>query len=121
MLRILTRIVIGLLLVVHGFAHWEITTSWGSKEVASSWLLGQAGTLGTVLWAVGLGGFILAGIAVFIGLRMWRALAIASAVTSLVTMVLFWETTMGIGAIVDVGIVVALVWAKWPQPKLVGS
>jgi hypothetical protein len=121
MLRILTRIVIGLLLVVHGFAHWEITTAWGSKEVASSWLLGQAGTLGTVLWAIGLGGFILAGIAVFIGLRMWRALAIASAVISLVTMVLFWETTMGIGAIVDVGIVVALVWAKWPQPKLVGS
>ena len=69
----------------------------------------------------GLGGFILAGIAVFIGLRLWRALAVASAVISLVTMALFWQTAMGIGAIVDVGILVALVWARWPQPKLVGA
>jgi len=46
MLRILTRIVIGLLLVVHGFAHWEITTAWGSKEVASSWLLDDYGDWG---------------------------------------------------------------------------
>jgi hypothetical protein len=121
MLRVLTRVVIGLLLIVHGFAYWQITTAWGTKEVATSWLLGEAETRGSVLWAVGLGGFILAGIAVFIGLRMWRPLAIASAVISLVTMALFWQTTMVIGAIVDVGIVVALMRAKWPQPKLVGS
>jgi hypothetical protein len=109
------------LLIIHGFAHWEITTAWGSKESASSWLLGQAGALGTVLWAVTLVGFILAGLAVFIGLGIWRPLAIASAVISLVTMALFWHFSMIIGAVVDVGILVALLWAKWPQPNLVGS
>jgi len=116
----LLRIIIGVLLIIHGFAHWEITTAWGTKEVATSWLLGDAGTLGAVLWALGLGGFILAGVAVFIGLRLWRALAIASALISLVTMALFWDFSMAIGAIVDIGILVALVWTKWPQPKLVG-
>jgi hypothetical protein len=34
MLRILTRIVLGLLPIVHGFPHWQITTARGAKEVA---------------------------------------------------------------------------------------
>ena len=121
MWHILMRIIIGVLLIVHGFAHWEITSAWGSKESATSWILGQAGAFGTVLWALALAGFILAGIAVFIGFRLWRPLAIVSAVISLVTMALFWHFSMIIGAVVDVGILVALLWAKWPQPNLVGS
>jgi hypothetical protein len=121
MLRFLTRVLIGLLLIIHGFAHWDITTTWGYEEVATSWLLGQASTLGTVLWALGFAGFVLAGIAVFIGFRLWSALAVGSAALSLVMMVLFWQPTMWIGAIVDAAILVALVWVKWPRPKLVGS
>src|SRR3712207_7756997 len=51
MWHILMRIIIGVLLIVHGFAHWEITSAWGSKESATSWLMGEAGALGTMLWA----------------------------------------------------------------------
>jgi hypothetical protein len=29
---LLIRVVIGLLLVVHGFAHWNITTAWGTRH-----------------------------------------------------------------------------------------
>jgi uncharacterized membrane protein YphA (DoxX/SURF4 family) len=120
MWHILMRIIIGVLLIIHGFAHWEITSAWGSKESETSWLLVQVGAFDTVLWAVTLVGFILAGIAVFIGLRLWRALAIASAILSLVTMALFWHFSMIIGAVVDGGILFALLWARWPQPNLVG-
>jgi uncharacterized membrane protein YphA (DoxX/SURF4 family) len=80
MWHISMRIIIGVLLIIHGFAHWEITSAWGSKESATSWLLVQVGAFDTVLWAVTLVGFNLAGIAVFIGLRLWRAVAIASAI-----------------------------------------
>jgi len=116
---IVIRIVIGLLLIVHGFAHWNITTAWGAKESARSWLLGDAGMLGTVLWA--LLGFLLAGIVVFLGWGLWRPLAIGAAAISLITMVLFWDWRMAIGVIVDVGILAALLWVKWPPPELVGS
>ena len=121
MWHILLRIIVGFLLIIHGFAHWEITTAWGSKESATSWLLGQAGAFGTALWAVTLVGFTFAGLAVFIGLGIWRPLAIAAAIISLVTMALFWHFSMIIGAVVDVGVLIALLWAKWPQPNLVGS
>ena len=45
---------------------------------------------------------------VFIDLRLWRALAIASAILSLVTIALFWHFSMIIGAAVDGGILFAL-------------
>jgi hypothetical protein len=121
MWSIFVRIIIGFLLIIHGFAHWQITTVWGSREPAQSWLLGESGTLGTVLWAVALTGFILAGIAIFIGLGLWRTLAVAAALVSLLTMVLFWDFRMAIGAIVDLGINVALLWLRWPTHELIGS
>jgi hypothetical protein len=34
MLRILARVVLGLLPIVHGLPYWQITTTWGAKEVA---------------------------------------------------------------------------------------
>lgn len=121
MLHILIRVVIGLLLIVHGVAHWEIATVWESRETARSWLLGEFRALGKVLSVVALAGFILAGIAVFVGLGLWRPLAVASAVISLITMALFWDFKMTLGVIIDVGILVATLWLKWPPPELIGS
>ena len=39
MLSVLIGAGIGLLLAVHGFAHWQLTTLWGSRPEASSWAL----------------------------------------------------------------------------------
>jgi hypothetical protein len=116
----LIRIIIGLLLIIHGFAHWNMTTVWGSKVSAQLRLLGESVALVTVLWALALIGFILSGIAVFIGLVLWRPLGVAAALISLLTMVLFWDLRMAIGAILDVGILVALLWLRWPTRELVG-
>lgn len=126
-MQLIIRIVIGFLLVIHGFAHWNITTAWGSQPVEVSWLLSNFGfsqaslhSLGNVLWMVALLAFIAAGIVLFAGWPWWRMLAIASSIISLLTIGLFWQPNMVIGAAVDVGILLALLWVHWPTPELVG-
>jgi hypothetical protein len=121
MVHVLVRIAIGLLLVVHGIAHVQIARLWGERETASSWLAGDADSLGTVLSAVALASFVLAGLAAFAGFGIWRALAVAGACVSLVTIALFWDRKMALGVAVDVGILIALLWAKWPGRGLAGS
>jgi hypothetical protein len=127
MATIAIRIVIGLLLMIHGFAHWQITSGWG-KVTADSAVLRALGmgdgalvSLGTALWVAALLSFNLAGIGVFAGQGWWRALAISAAVVSLLVMGLFWQPNFIIGALVDGGILVALLWAHWPAPALVGA
>jgi len=124
MATIVIRIVIGVLLMIHGFAHWQITTGWG-KLTADSVVLRAVGlgdsalaSLGTALWVVALFSFNLAGIGVFAGQGWWRTLAISAAVVSLLVMGLFWQPSFILGAAVDVGILVALLWAHWPTPAL---
>jgi hypothetical protein len=127
MATIVFRIVIGALLMIHGFAHWQITSGWG-KVTADSAALRAIGigdsmvaALGTALWVVALLSFNLAGISVFAGQGWWRALATGAAVVSLLVMALFWQPNYIIGVAVDVGILVALLWAHWPTPALVGA
>jgi hypothetical protein len=109
------------------FANWQITTGWG-KLTADSAVLRAAGmgdsalaSLGTGLWVVALLSLNLAGIAVFAGQGWWRGLAIGAAVVSLLVMGLFWQPSFIIGAAVNVGILVALLWARWPTPALLGA
>ena len=73
------------------------------------------------LWVVALLSFNLAGIGVFAGQGWWRTVAISAAVISLLVMGLFWQPSFIIGALVDGGILVALLWARWPTPALVGA
>ena len=127
-MQLLFRIGIGFLLVIHGFAHWQITTAWGSKPAEYSWLLSNRGlsvaslhSLGNVLWIVVLLAFIDAGIVLFVGWPWWRMLAIASSVVSLLAIGLFWQPNMVIGVLVDVGILVALLWVHWPTVEVVGA
>jgi hypothetical protein len=127
-MQLIIRIVIGFLLVIHGFAHWNITTAWGSQPAEYSWLLSNRAvspatlhSLGNVLWLVALLAFIAAGVVLFVGAPWWRLLAIASSIISLLTIGLFWQPNMVIGALVDVGIVLALSWVHWPTAELVGA
>jgi hypothetical protein len=126
-MQIVIRLVIGFLLVIHGFAHWNITTAWGSQPAEVSWLLSNRGlspaalhSLGNALWVVALLAFIAAGAVLFAGWPWWRMLAIASSVISLLVIGLFWQPNMVFGAAVDIGILVALLWVHWPTAELVG-
>jgi hypothetical protein len=117
---VLLRIVLGVLLIIHGVAHVDLVRVWGSRRSASSWLLGQAATLGTVVSMVALAGFVLAGLALVAGFGAWRPLAIAAACVSLVTIALFWDAHMVLGVAVNVGILVALLWLEWPEQTTLG-
>ena len=76
---------------------------------------------GTALWLVALFVFLAAGAAILFNQEWWRQLAIIGAAVSLLTIALFWQTTMILGALVDVAIVVVLVGSDWPSPALVGA
>ena len=104
-----------MLLMLHGFAHWQITSGWGSRMAAESDVLRSVGladtavaSLGTALWVVTLLNFNLAGIVIFVGWGWWRGLAIAAAVVSLLVTGLFWQPNFRLGVAVDVGIPIAL-------------
>jgi uncharacterized membrane protein YphA (DoxX/SURF4 family) len=87
MWQIVLRIGIGFLLIIHGFAHWQITTGWGAKSSASSWMLtslepATLQALGTLLWVASLLAFIAAGILLFIGVEWWRVTAVVSSLST---------------------------------------
>lgn len=119
---LLIRVAIGLLLVVHGFAHWNITTGWGARTTADSWVLGaNAAAIGTPLWTAALVAFILAGVAVFVFPGAWRPIAVVASLLSLATIGLFWQPQMALGAAVDAGVLAALLWFGWPTGEVLGA
>jgi hypothetical protein len=125
---LLFRIVIGILLIIHGFAHWNITTAWGTKPAVYSWVLSPRGVaqasldaLSNPLWVSTLLLFIAAGISIFFGVAWWRWLAIIAAAASLVAIGLFGQSNMILGIAIDVAILVALLGARWPSPSLLGA
>jgi uncharacterized membrane protein YphA (DoxX/SURF4 family) len=120
--QLILRIGIGLLLMIHGFAHWQITTAWGTKTSVSSWMLpslepGALQSLGTFLWVAALVTFVATGIVLFIGLEWWRVAAVVSCLISLLVIGLFWQPNMVIGVAVDLGVLVSLLWVQWPSPQ----
>jgi hypothetical protein len=113
---------IGLLLAIHGFAHWQLTTLWGSRPEASSWLLGASGAgLGNALWVLALLTFLAAGIGAGFHWSWWRPAAILASVISLAVMALYWDSNMALGAAVNIGVLVGLLWLRWPTPEMVGA
>jgi hypothetical protein len=119
------RVILGILLIIHGFAHWQITNGWGAWPSASSWLLGgfepvALNSLGTVLWVTTLLAFVVTGIVLFAGGDWWRPMTVVSSVLSLLVIGLFWQPNMVIGAAVDVGMLVALLWIHWPSLEYLG-
>jgi hypothetical protein len=116
--HVLIRIVIGVLLVIHGVAHLEITRVWGARESSTSWLVGTSDGLGTVASTVALIGFALAGLALFGGLGLWRPLAVAAACVSLVMIGLYWDPKMALGVAIDLGLVLVLLWSRSPGHEL---
>lgn len=95
-----------------------------------SWLLPQLGLnaspvgwVGIILVVVSTLGFVLAGLGIFgvAGLStIWRTVAIISAGISLLLLVTFWHPWLPVGVLIDIGTLVALIWAKWPPVDIFG-
>ncbi len=117
--------VIGVFFVAHGWAHvWYIILSQRLLEIkevgwtGESWLL--SGFLGeqilrnvaTVGYSVSLIGFMAGGAGLLLNQGWWRSVTLASAVVSLVTVVLFWDGKLSmlterglIGLLIDVAVI----------------
>ena len=122
------RIGIGLLLIMHGFAHYQITRGWQPDQPDQSWLLGTLGlnqetihAIANPLWVIALLGLIAAGIVTMAIPGWWRPVVIVAAALSLLVLALFYRPGVSIGVLVDVGVLVALLWAHWPTPEIVGA
>jgi hypothetical protein len=124
---ILLRIVIGILLMVHGVAYWTLPTGWDTRSSENTWLLGSLGlsasaihTIGLVVSIVALLGFMAGGLALFAHLSWWRVLAVSASIISLVLILLFWRSNMVFGVLIDVGMMAALLVATGPSKELLG-
>jgi len=131
----LLRLLTGTFLILHGLIYlgaavdlrpgapreglWAFFTS-------DSWHLRRAGPqaprpVGIALFVLAPVGFVLAGFQELIGLGAWRVVAVASALDSLLLLILFWHRLLEVGVLLNVAILVWLLWARWPPAELVGS
>ena len=89
-----------------------------------SWLLTRLGLsesaskpIAIVLAVIATLGFVTAGLAIFdvlIPFDWWRALAIASAVVSLLLVIIFWHPYLIVGLLIDGAVLVTLIFTNWP-------
>jgi hypothetical protein len=122
MWNVILGAIIGLLLAIHGFAHWQVTTLWASRPEASSWIFGtSASALGNALWVIALLVLVGAGVGAAFHLGWWRLTAVFGSVISLLVLGLFWDGRIGIGAAVDIGVIAGLLWLRWPSAESLGA
>ena len=134
------RLIIGLVLLVHGIGHvmaflpaLNITST--DKWHHRSWLLAPvigdtaSRVISIILYGVAFIGFIAAALGLFGWLvphDLWRSLAVVSAVISLIALALFWNSFASlfpnkIGAIVvNIAVLVCLLWLNWPTEADIG-
>lgn len=99
------RILIGLIIVLHGLVHlWYFTLSRGLVKfqaemgwTGQSWIftnmIGDATTrsLASMLYVLAALGFVAGGIGIFIQQNWWRPALVGSAILSSVIIILFWD------------------------------
>lgn len=133
------RILIAGLLIAHGLVHASLSwvplpaangprtpfwPSWRREAVDPAWPISRLGlgapvvrALGWALWLAALLGFATAGLGLLgvPGLRaIWPALAGVAAAVSLLLLALSWHPWLVVGVLLDLAILVALVWPRWP-------
>ena len=89
-----------------GFGSWLFT---GLSESASK-------TIAILLSAIATLGFVAAGLALLgalVPFDWWRALAIASAVVSLLLVAIFWDTYLIVGLLIDLAVLATLLFTQW--------
>jgi hypothetical protein len=94
-----------------------LLTLWGLSAGAVRWT-------GLLLVALTTIGFVLAGLGIFgvPGLvAIWRTSAVVSAGISLLLLLLFWHRWLPVGVLINLGVLIALLWLKWPPAAMMGS
>ncbi len=130
------KILFAIFLIAHGLVHAGLAAAPIPNDpdakpgafftaMDRSWLLSRFGLsastvqwIGIILVALATLGFVLAGLG---GLdvpgldAIWQTVAVVSASISLLLLILFWHTWLAAGVLIDIGILVLLLWVKWPS------
>jgi len=138
------KIVIAAVLLLHGLGHGGALGAliWirfrpgddtGAWLAARSWLFpslpaATVTAVASVFWVLSLIGFVAAALS-FWGILMpgdaWRQLAVASAIVSILGIVLFfgtWPTFNTIAALaVNIAVLVTQLWLRWPPQTMFGK
>lgn len=123
--------IVAIFLILHGLVHAILVMVPNPKEPGSgfatffsqSWLSSGLGlsqsagrSLAILLAAIATIGFIATGLAlldILVPFDWWRPLALASAVISLLLLVIFWNTYLIVGVLIDIAFLVALLAFNW--------
>ena len=135
-------ILFAVFLILHGLVHmlyfgqsarfFELQPgmAWPDGSWAFSRWLGDAGTrsLASVLLVLAAIGFVIGGIGIFAKQAWWRPVIVAVAVFSSVIYLLFWDAGMqhldnkgGIGILINLAILTALLFFQWPNIEFVNK
>jgi hypothetical protein len=128
--------VFGVFMVLHGVVHllyfgqsarrFELQPGmvWPDGSWAFSRLLGDEATrnLASISLILAAIGFVAGGIGIFVSQAWWRPVVVGAAALSAVVYLLFWngqaqrlDNQGGIGLLIDVAILVAVLILRWPQ------
>ena len=128
---IILKTIVAIFLILHGVTHsiMAMVPSPNTPDVGfatffsgiGSWLFtgfseSASKTTATVLSVIATIGFIAAGLALFgilVPFDWWRVLAIASAVASLLLVVVFWHPYLIVGLLIDAAVLVTLIFTDW--------
>ena len=130
------RIIFGVFIMLHGLVHllyfgqsrrlFELQPEmvWPDGSWAFSKLLGDEATriLASISYVLAAIGFMAGGIGILVRQAWWRPVVVASAAFSAVIIVLFWDGKVqmlddkgGIGLLINLAILVALLVLRWPS------
>ena len=138
------RLVVAGVLFLHGLAHvgplavyiwirYRPGDNTGGWLAARSWLLpslpaATATAVASAFWVLSLIGFIGAALSfwgILVPGEIWRQLAVASAITSILGIVIFFGTWPRFNTLAALGVNVALLvtqlWSHWPPPVMFGK
>ncbi|MCP4415027.1 MAG: hypothetical protein GY805_00295 [Chloroflexi bacterium] len=134
------KMTLAIFLIAHGLVHAGLAAAPNPADpnakpgafftaVERSWLLPRLGMgitavhwIGIILVALSTLGFVLAGLGIFgvAGLSaIWRTIAIISAISSLLLLILFWHPWLPIGVLIDIVVLIALLWMKRPLADMI--
>jgi hypothetical protein len=108
------------LIIAFLFGHGAIVAAQASG-VPDSWLIGERKVLGLALTLAAGAAFVIAGGGLWAQAEWWRALAVTGAALSLAFFAVFFQPLILFGMALDVAVIVALVWLKWPSESMVGA
>jgi hypothetical protein len=136
------RILFGIFIVLHGLVHmlyfgqsaryFELQPGmlWPDGSWAFSRLLGEmaARNLASVFLVLAAIGFVTGGVEVFARQAWWRSVVVVTAIFSSAIYFLFWDggwghldNKGGIGILINLAILVALLLFQWPNVELVSK